>query len=253
MGRRSHQIKVNDLGRLLFYILCHSPDEFCLVPDGEGFVPLKELIKAVNEEEGWHFVRQSHINEVLLGHDRALFEVRDNRMRSTERRWQLDLNNPADFLPPILYCPVRSKAHPSVMEKGLRSSAGLLLVLSDEKEACLRMGRRRDHKPVVLEIMAQAASEKGIIFYPFRSLYLCFEIPSVFIAGPPVSKEILEIRRQKEEKAEKEKEVRRMALPAEPGSFILESSRDPDPLRRAKGKKRRGWKEDSRNMRRKRR
>ncbi|MBW2217849.1 MAG: hypothetical protein JRF34_11780, partial [Deltaproteobacteria bacterium] len=34
-----------------------------------------------------------------------------------------------------------------------------------------------------------------------------------------------------------------------PGTFSLDSSRDPDLLRRAKGKKRKGWKEEARKVR----
>jgi putative RNA 2'-phosphotransferase len=253
LGRRDHQIKVNDLGRLLVYILTHRPDEFCLVPDSDGFISYKELIQAINEEEGWQYVRQSHINEVLMGKDRDLFEVKEKKIRAMERRWSLDIENPADSIPVILYCAVRSKAHHVVMEKGLKSLQGRPLVMSGEKELCLRIGRRRDHKPVLLEIMAETAAEQGVLFYTFGSLFLSPEIPPQFIAGPPVSKEILEARRQKEEQTEKMEKVRRVPVFTEPGTFILESSRDPDPFRRAKGKKRRGWKEEARSMRRTRR
>lgn len=211
------------------------------------------MIQAINEEKDWHYVKQSHINEVLLGKDRALFEVSENRIRAMERRWRLDLKTSADSLPAIFYCAIRAKAHPVVMEKGLRSTGGRYLVLSNEKEVCFRIGRRRDQQPVLLEIMAESASGQGVLFYPFGRLFLSFEIPSEFIAGPPVSKEILEIRRHKEEKEKKEAKVRHIPVSPTAGTFVLDSSRDPDPFRRAKGKKRRGWKEEARNMRRTRR
>jgi putative RNA 2'-phosphotransferase len=44
--------------------------------------------------------------------------------------------------------------------------------------------------------------------------------------------------------------MRHEALHVTPGSFILDISRDPDPYRRAKGRKRKGWKETSRKLRR---
>jgi len=52
---------------MLVYMLGHRPDEFGLVPDSEGFIPYKELLQAIHEEEGWRYVRRSHINEVLFG------------------------------------------------------------------------------------------------------------------------------------------------------------------------------------------
>ena len=52
--------------KLMTYVLERHPDEFGLVPDDDGFVRMKDLIKAITEEVGWGFVRQSHINEVLI-------------------------------------------------------------------------------------------------------------------------------------------------------------------------------------------
>jgi putative RNA 2'-phosphotransferase len=94
--------------------------------------------------------------------------------------------------------------------------------------------------------MAFAAQNKGVLFYPFGKLFLGQEIPSRFIAGPPVSKEVLDSRRDSE--AIKEKTMSRHAGLTY-GTFSLDPSRDPDPYRRAKGKKRKGWKEEARKMR----
>ena len=49
--------------------------------------------------------------------------------------------------------------------------------------------------------------------------------------------------------SKKEKITSRKAV-LTPGTFPLDSSRDPDPYRRAKGKKRKGWKEEARKVRR---
>jgi putative RNA 2'-phosphotransferase len=113
-----------------------------------------------------------------------------------------------------------------------------------------RIGRRRDQKPVLLEVMADAAQNEGGTFYPFGNLYLSSEIPARFIAGPPVPKEILDGRRDTEPK--KEKIMPRPAV-LTPGTFPLKPAMDPDPYRRAKGKKRKGWKEEARKVRRRKR
>ena len=247
LGKRKHQIKVEILGRLLVYILGHRPDEFGLVPDSDGFVTYKELLQAIHEEPDWHYVRQSHINEVLLGKDRILFQPGSKRIRASERRWQFDLDKPAESLPKLLFTPVRRKAHPVVMEKGLKSDRNKYLILSPDQDIARRIGRRRDQKPVLLEIMAFAAQNKGVLFHPFGKLFLGQEIPSRFIAGPPVPKEFLESRSDTE--ARKESIIPRQPYFA-PGTFSLDPSRDPDLYRRAKGKKRKGWKEDARKMRR---
>ena len=247
LGKRKHQIKTKNLSRLLFYVLGHRPDEFGLVPDSEGFVPYKELLQAIHEEEGWRYVRRSHINEVLLGKDRSLFESEDERIRSVERHWGLDFHNPVQFLPKILFTAIRRRAHPVVMEKGLRAASEKYLILTPVREMALRIGLRRDQEPVLLEILAEVAKEKRALFFSFGDFFLSPEIPAKFITGPPLPKELLEHRREKGK--EKEKPLKGPPTPSS-GTFFLDPSRDPDPYRKAKGKKRKGWKENAKKMRR---
>jgi putative RNA 2'-phosphotransferase len=68
------------LSKFLFYVLRHRPDEYGLVLDSEGYVSIKELIQALHEEEGWSFVRQDHLQEILLTSDRARFEIDGSRL-----------------------------------------------------------------------------------------------------------------------------------------------------------------------------
>ncbi len=228
-------------------MLGHRPYEFGLVPDMDGFVSYKELLQAIHEEPDWHYVRQSHINEVLLGKDRSLFQPGEKHIRVPDRRWQMDLDPPPDVLPKLLFTPIRRKAHSVVMEKGLKSAEGRHIVLSPDQDMIMRIGKRRDQKPVLLEILASSAQSKGIPFYAFGDLFLCPGIPSQYIAGPQVSKEVLENLRAA---AEAKKEAMR-PKPEDftPGTFPLDPSRDTDLKRRARGKKRKGWKEEARKVR----
>ncbi len=238
----------------MLYILGHKPDEFGLVPDSEGFVTYKEFLWAVHEEPGWGHVREGHINEVLLGKDRALFQPEENRIRVLDRRWTLDLENPTQALPKTLFVAVRRKAHPVVMEKGLTAVEGRHLVLSPDREMAVRIGRRRDQKPVLLEIMAASAREAGISFFPFGHLYLTDEIPPRFIQGPPVSPERSQWRAGPPASKQDLKIPERKIEAGKPdfgaGTFALDLERDPDRFRRAKGRKRKGWKEEARKTRR---
>ncbi len=230
---------------MLTYILAYRPDEFGLVPDEEGFVLYKDLLKAFHEEEGWRHVRRSHINEVLLGEDRELFEAFDDRIRSQKRHWTLNTHSDLP-LPGLLYAPVRKRAHAAAMERGLKA-VGKNVTLSSDREMALRIGRRQDQHPVLLEIPAASAEKRGVLIFPFGDLFLSPEIPPECIAGPIPPKNLLEGREKKEAKKQK---PHADLKPPTPGSFSLDPGRDPDPFRRAKGKKRKGWKEDARKMRR---
>ncbi len=231
---------------MLTYILSYRPDEFGLIPDGEGFVLYKDLLKAFHEEEGWRHVRRSHIDEVLFGKDRELFEAFDDRIRSRKRHWVLNTHNDRP-LPGLLYIPVRKRAHLVAMERGLKAVGREYLVLSSDREMALRIGRRQDKRPVLLEIPAAAAEKRGALIFPFGDLFLSPEILPECIAGPLPPKDLLE---RKEKKEVKKQKPRLDLKPTTPGSFSLDPKRDPDPFRKAKGKKRKGWKEDARKIRR---
>ena len=57
---------LNKFSKFLSYVLGHKPDEFGLLPDQEGYVKLKDLLKAVNEEEGWRHIRKTAIDELMI-------------------------------------------------------------------------------------------------------------------------------------------------------------------------------------------
>jgi putative RNA 2'-phosphotransferase len=228
----------------MLYMLGRRPDEFGLVPDPRGFVTLKELLWALHEEPGWGYVREGHVREVLLGKDRPLFEWEEARIRSAERQWVLNLDSPAPEVPKLLFVGVRRRAHPHVMEKGLVSPG--LLVLSPDRDMALRIARRRDPKPVIIEVLTAPARNQSVVFHAFGDLFLAAHIPPSCIAGPPIAKEVQETR----EPARAGKEKPQSAPDFTPGSFVLDLGRDTDRSRRLKGRKPKGWKEDSRKMRR---
>jgi putative RNA 2'-phosphotransferase len=247
MSKKS-QIKVQNISRFMVYILGHRPDEFGLVPDQEGFVRMKDLIWAMHEEEGWRFVNQGHIREVLLSDHRRLFKTEDNRIRSLERNWQLDLEHPCQDLPKLLFHPVRPRAHSQALEKGLSAESGKKsIILTGNREMAIRIGLRRAPKPVILEVSVEQARISRVDFFTFGDLYLAAHIPHQSIVGPPAALEP-EISRKKGKS-----EASPPAPDFQPGTFVLDAERDPSPWRRdkARGKKRRGWKEEVRNRRRK--
>jgi len=245
------QIKLDSIVKLLNYVLGYRPDEFGLIPDPDGYIPVKELLKAIHEEENYGYVRESHIREILLGPDRFSFECINQRIRSLERRFVTDFTIPCPELPVILYAPIRRRAHAHVMEKGLSAGNHKYLLLTLEKDFAERIGRRTDPEPVLLEIRAHEAGRTGNRFTAFGDLFLTKEIPVRFIAGPPVPKEVIEQHiLSEQQKMQKEKSIRRQ-LGFEAGTFALQSPKDSaDKKQRVKGKKVKGWKEEVRGMRR---
>ncbi len=229
----------------MVYILGHSPDEFGIVPDPEGFVAIKKLIRVMHEEPDIPHASEGSINEVLMSEERGLFESDGKNIRAVSRNWVLDTAIPATDLPSLLFTPVRRRAHFSVIENGLIKREDHFYILTPEKGMAERIGKRKDQKPVIIEVMAHRAGKDGVHFTQFGGLFLAPEIPAQYIAGPPVPKYAIEEREAAP--PVKKEEVKEFS----PGSFFLDLRNDPDKSRRIKGRKKRGWKEEVRGMRRK--
>ena len=237
---KKNKRRLTNLTLLMSYILGNRPDEFGLVPDKEGYIAIKELLKAINEEPNMAYVRESHLREVLLNDRDGLFEIDGKRIRSTQRNF-CPVNKEKDLPAPpkILFKGVKRKAYPYILNSGLLPGANEYVVMTTDRDLAIRIARRSDQKPIILEIRAGAAIENGITFYPFgESIYMADSVPVQFISGPPLPKEPP----HRKETLEKEMEVA-------PGSFILRAERDPDLTRRKKAKKRIGWKAEVKKSR----
>jgi putative RNA 2'-phosphotransferase len=246
MGRRKDP---KQLYKLLVYILRHRPDEFGLVPHDGGALPVKELIQAIGEEPGWGYVRRSHLNEVLMTHRDHPFLLEGSAIGVADSPAVCAVS--PDEVPKLLYHCVRRKAYPVVSRRGLAPMGKPWVVLSVTEEMALRIGRRRDPKPVLLTVQARRAAEEGI---PFRRqgelLYIVNQVPTECFTGPPLSPEKTPAVTQTRETSEASSRI-------EPGSFALDVARSEALQRQAvkqKGiKKDIAWKKEARKARRRRR
>jgi putative RNA 2'-phosphotransferase len=209
------------LAKFLKFVLGRRPDEFGLVTDKGGFVKIKELIKAVNQEEGLRYVRRNHINEIMMTLPDHGFEVVDNSIRATHRN-HLPKQSFALDLPKLLYTCVRKKAYPHVSDKGIRPTGFHKVVLSSNREMAERIGRRSDHAAVLLTVQVNQSQDSGVIFFQAgESLFLADYIPTGCFSGPPLPKQQTEPRTA--DKSEKEP----VKIPA--GSFFLDLNRNEPP------------------------
>jgi putative RNA 2'-phosphotransferase len=226
------------------YILRHRPDEFGLVLDEDGFIPLKELLQAITEEEEWSYVRRSHITEVAYT---SRFEIQDEKIRATyghslPHRIQYEPVAP----PTILYHGTRRRAYPHILQRGLDPMGRQYVHLATSPELAMRIGKRRDPQPVLLEIQALRASEEGVSFYQANPLiYLADHISSSYINGPPISKVLPEYKRPQKSTPHKEEKPPHEQQEL-PGSVLLNLRMEPV-HKREKG---RTWKDRSRRHRR---
>jgi len=222
---------LQQLSKLITYILGRRPDEFGLVLNSDGQVKIKELLKAICEEKDWKYVRRSHINDIFAILPNPPIEISDKLIRAKHRD-SLPQHLPAKNLPKLLYTCVRSKAYPSVIEKGISPSGDNKVVLSSSREMAERMGKRMDHTAILLTVHAEKSIQEGVVFYQAGGrLYIAESIPTGCFTGPPLPKHKME---SKEPANQKQDMLHRLA-----GSYIVNLEEKKEHKRRDRDKKKR--------------
>ena len=241
------------LSRFLAYVLGRRPDEFGLAPDEEGFIPVKDLLAALQEEEGWTFVRQSHLEDLILDPDRVAFEVSEKNIRVAPADTELEIGPHPEVTPPrFLYYGARRKAYPVILQNGITPGGRPQVVLSATEDLARRIARRRDPEPVLLTVLAEEAHQRGQVFRrPQELIFLTDQIPPDLFTGPPLPKE--------KPVSEKKKKADPPPAPKYPGSYFVDPERDLEPIGRGHkdwDRKQRGdvpdWKRATRKERRRR-
>ncbi|MBU0994434.1 MAG: RNA 2'-phosphotransferase [Proteobacteria bacterium] len=175
--------------KLLEYCLGRNPYEFGLVPDQDGFVKTRELLKAINEENGFHHIRISHIHELTTTLSPPTLEIHESSIRAVNRELLPETKIPQE-LPKILYTCIREKAYPHVLEKGIQPSSSHKIILSDHRDMIERIGNRQGKHPVILHVNVAQAENAGVLFTQHgESIYLAKFIPPDCFSGPPISKQ----------------------------------------------------------------
>ena len=194
------------LSKFIAYILERRPDEFGLVTDKDGFIKVKELLKALNEEAGFKYVRRSHLDELLISLPDPPFELSDHVIRAKQRE-HLPKQNYTSDLPKLLYTCVRQKAYPYVKVKGIHPTGYAQIILSSRRDLAERMGRRIDRSPILLTVQVELSKAKGVAYYRAgESLFLADFIPPECFTGPSLPKEKPAIKKPDDsEKSEKQK------------------------------------------------
>jgi putative RNA 2'-phosphotransferase len=234
-----HRHSVKKLAKFLSYLLGRRPDEFGLCPDENGYVKIKDLMKALAEEAGWRHVRQAHIREVLYTASSPPVEIAGGLIRAADRS-RLPVPTPAKRCPKLLYVPVRQRAYPVVHANGLEPvGQNPRIVLTSEQPMAERMGRRVDASPVVLTVHTSQLAGSGVTLRQFgRQLFTVDRLPVDCFSGPPLPPKPPEPGRAKIEPAP--------ASPKTPGSYLMDADRLLAHGKRPKGARQRknDWKRE---------
>ena len=229
--------------RLLHYILGFRPDEFGLLPDPSGYVPLKDLLKVLHEEQ-WRHVRPHHLQALRYTLPDAGIEI-DGPLIRARARGRLPLPSAVGRLPKELYAGVRRKAYRAVAQNGLvPTTADGKVQLFAAHELAQRVGRRRDAEPLIVTVQTTVARRVGVAFERFgENLYLADRIPAACCRLPAAPKAL---------RATPAPQEKPPAEPPTAGSFALDWNRvnASAPAPQSSGRKSKHWRRERQRLRR---
>jgi putative RNA 2'-phosphotransferase len=214
-----HRRSIDKLSKFLAYILGRQPDEFGLIPDENGFVKIKDLIKSLSEEPGWRHVRLNHIREAIYATGSPTVEMENNLIRAKDKT-HLFFPEIPDSFPKLLYYAVRQRAYPVLLEKGLPpADSGNRIVLASDIAMARRLGRRIDPSPAILTVNSAHARNWGATLWRFgKHLFLSDSLPLGSFSGPPLPKTRPEPKQVDMPKSK--------SAPKTPGSYYLDLTID---------------------------
>lgn len=210
-------MKVQNLAKFMTYMLGVDPTEFGLVYDDNNRYKIKDLLKALNELDGYRGVRIGDLYELTLTLDNPAVIIEDGFIAATDLT-RLTPKTLAENPPKLLYTAVRSKTHAHILREGITPVGAPYVLLSQDKETARRIGKRIDSEPVIVEVRPHLCMDEGIIIRAVGQLFIVDYLPPQAFTAPSLPKE--PVAKPKTGKPKAKPEPPKPAL--NPGSFFLD-------------------------------
>ena len=167
-------------------ILRHTPEEFELTLDAEGYVSIQRLQSVIASQPKFGWATMQDLIDITRQGDKPRFEIHGNRIRA---RWGHSTEGEIQYAPAeppqALYHGTARRRVGDIRQDGLCSMARQYVHLSTDAETALRVGQRHDPCPVILLIRAQDAWRSQIVFHnPHADTWLAKQVPPEFIEVP---------------------------------------------------------------------
>lgn len=172
------------LSKVMSHALRHRPWLYELELDGEGWVPVADLVSALRGQGGrWANLTESDLDEVIRTSPKARYEIRGGMIRamyghSTPGR----LSRQAAQPPRVLFHGTSPGAAKSILQQGLRPMGRQYVHLSIDVDTATQVGRRKSSTPVILQVNAAHAHAAGVTFFRGNDfVWLADEVPALFL------------------------------------------------------------------------
>lgn len=169
-----------ELSKEISYVLRHAPWEYELELDEQGFVPIAQLLHALNESGTYEReVTQADLEQIIANSEKKRHEIVGDKIRALYGHTVPQIIKKEPGIPPaVLYHGTTHRVLPQILQDGLKPMRRQYVHLSIDVETATRVGKRRDPEPVILKIDTEAAQKAGIQFFIGNDkVWLCNRVP----------------------------------------------------------------------------
>lgn len=175
-----------DISRVLSRALRHTPEEYGLALDPEGWAPVSDVLRALHRlGREWESVDEAVLHEVLEAAEKKRHQISDGRIRAVHgHSVPVQPAQVPTLPPPLLFHGTARAVVPQIQVSGLSPMRRQYVHLADTRDQAWRVGRRKDADPAVLTVETEIALAQGVVFYRSDSgVWLATAIPASAVAS----------------------------------------------------------------------
>lgn len=169
--------------RLAVYALRHSPEVIGIELDSNGWVPVRDFLKAMSSVG--KKISIDDLNEIVSSDDKGRLELSSNRQKIRAvhgHSVHVDFTKDASQPPDVLYHGTSTARISSILKSGLQSMRRQYVHLSEDEETAFDVGSRHGDSVVILPVESGRMFESGQKFVKSSSgIWLVRQVPSDFI------------------------------------------------------------------------
>lgn len=152
------------LSKFMSKILRHTPEQFGVELDHEGFCPNNDLIKVIKSEDKWSEISESEITQVVENCSKKRYEIVNGYIRANYGHSAGRLEYKESTPPPVLYHGTNAKVVAKILLEGIKPMGRNYVHLSEGVEFASLAGKRRGEL-IILKVDTVEATVNHVKFY----------------------------------------------------------------------------------------
>lgn len=177
-------MKLTELSKEISYALRHAPWEYELELDEAGFVPVDQLLHAINESGNYdRTVTRADLEDIIRTSDKKRHEIVGDRIRALYgHSVPMFIRKDPGIPPDVLYHGTNDIAMDAIAETGLLPMSRQYVHMSVTPDIAVMVAKRRKGNVVILEIDTVKARKAGVEFYVGNDkVWLAKAIPAEYL------------------------------------------------------------------------